>query len=263
MIYTPEYIKIAGAKNAEGDFATALGLPLEQQPKGNEFMTKYKDEVRQGARGLRLATPMTRRGSSSRRCSRQAPTARPSLGPSAPARSRRRDRHRRVRRERRQQAADHLRLQGDERRVEADASSVALSAAVTIAGRAPSSRAASRGPERSPRGTFDERYGQGVTYMEQVVIKRALVSVTDKTGVVEFCRALAEEFGVEIVSTGGTAKALADAGVPVRPIDDLTGFPEMMDGRVKTLHPRVHGGLLARRDVPEHMAARPRSTASA
>ena len=66
---------------------------------------------------------------------------------------------------------------------------------------------------------------------------------------------LSEEFGVEIVSTGGTAKALADAGVKVRPIDDLTGFPEMMDGRVKTLHPRVHGGLLARRDVPAHMAA--------
>jgi len=91
--------------------------------------------------------------------------------------------------------------------------------------------------------------------MSQVSIKRALVSVTDKTGVVDFCRVLAEEFGVEIVSTGGTAKALADAGVPVRPIDDLTGFPEMMDGRVKTLHPRVHGGLLARRDVPAHMAA--------
>ena len=91
--------------------------------------------------------------------------------------------------------------------------------------------------------------------MSDPVIKRALVSVTDKTGVVDFCRALAEEFGVEIVSTGGTAKVLAEAGVPVRPIDDLTGFPEMMDGRVKTLHPKVHGGLLARRDVPSHMAA--------
>jgi phosphoribosylaminoimidazolecarboxamide formyltransferase/IMP cyclohydrolase len=91
--------------------------------------------------------------------------------------------------------------------------------------------------------------------MDQVTIKRALVSVTDKTGVVEFCRALSDEFGVEIVSTGGTAKVLAEAGIPVRPIDDLTGFPEMMDGRVKTLHPRVHGGLLARRDVPGHMAA--------
>ncbi len=91
--------------------------------------------------------------------------------------------------------------------------------------------------------------------MSDIAIKRALVSVTDKTGVVEFCRALSEEFGVEIVSTGGTAKALSDGGVAVRPIDDLTGFPEMMDGRVKTLHPRVHGGLLARRDVPAHMAA--------
>ncbi|MDP2233152.1 MAG: bifunctional phosphoribosylaminoimidazolecarboxamide formyltransferase/IMP cyclohydrolase [Actinomycetota bacterium] len=91
--------------------------------------------------------------------------------------------------------------------------------------------------------------------MDHVQVKRALVSVTDKTGVAEFCKVLVEQFGVEIVSTGGTAKALADAGVPVRPIDDLTGFPEMMDGRVKTLHPKVHGGLLARRNVPEHMAA--------
>jgi len=90
--------------------------------------------------------------------------------------------------------------------------------------------------------------------MDRVTIRRALISVTDKTGVVDFCRELAAR-GVEIVSTGGTAKAIADAGVAVRPIDDLTGFPEMMDGRVKTLHPRVHGGLLARRDVPEHMAA--------
>src|SRR5512139_2861603 len=89
--------------------------------------------------------------------------------------------------------------------------------------------------------------------MEQVRIKRALVSVTDKTGVVDFARALADEFGVEVVSTGGTAKVLAEGGIKVRPIDDLTGFPEMMDGRVKTLHPKVHGGLLARRDVPEHM----------
>ncbi|MDY0087592.1 MAG: bifunctional phosphoribosylaminoimidazolecarboxamide formyltransferase/IMP cyclohydrolase [Coriobacteriia bacterium] len=91
--------------------------------------------------------------------------------------------------------------------------------------------------------------------MDHLQVKRALVSVTDKAGVVEFCRALVEEFGVEIVSTGGTAKVLAEAGLDVRPIDDLTGFPEMMDGRVKTLHPRVHGGLLARRDLPEHMAA--------
>jgi phosphoribosylaminoimidazolecarboxamide formyltransferase/IMP cyclohydrolase len=90
--------------------------------------------------------------------------------------------------------------------------------------------------------------------MDNVKIKRALVSVTDKTGVADFCRVLATEFGVEIVSTGGTAAALVEAGIPVRPIDDLTGFPEMMDGRVKTLHPKVHGGLLARRDSPTHMA---------
>jgi len=90
--------------------------------------------------------------------------------------------------------------------------------------------------------------------VDLVQVKRALVSVTDKTGVVDFVRVLAEEFGVEIVSTGGTAKVLADAGIAVRPIDDLTGFPEMMDGRVKTLHPKVHGALLARRDVEEHMA---------
>jgi phosphoribosylaminoimidazolecarboxamide formyltransferase/IMP cyclohydrolase len=88
--------------------------------------------------------------------------------------------------------------------------------------------------------------------MDHVQIKRALVSVSDKTGVVEFARALAG-LGVEVVSTGGTAKALADAGLSVRSIDDVTGFPEMMDGRVKTLHPKVHGGLLARRDDPEHM----------
>ena len=68
-------------------------------------------------------------------------------------------------------------------------------------------------------------------------IKRALMSVTDKTGIVDFARALHEEFGVEIVSTGGTAKVIEEAGVPVRPIADLTGFPEMMDGPVKTLHP--------------------------
>ena len=91
--------------------------------------------------------------------------------------------------------------------------------------------------------------------MDQVKVARALVSVTDKTGVVDFARSLHEEFGVEIVSTGGTAKVIAEAGIPVRPIDDLTGFPEMMDGRVKTLHPRVHGGLLARRDVQSHMDA--------
>ena len=85
-------------------------------------------------------------------------------------------------------------------------------------------------------------------------IERALISVTDKSGIVEFAQALVENFGVEIISTGGTAKVLEEAGVPVTPIEDFTGFPEMMDGRVKTLHPKVHGGLLARRDSEKHMA---------
>ena len=90
--------------------------------------------------------------------------------------------------------------------------------------------------------------------MADTPIKRALVSVTDKTGVVEFVKALEDEFGVEVISTGGTARVLEEAGVRVVPIEQYTGFPEMMDGRVKTLHPKVHGGLLARRDSPEHMA---------
>jgi phosphoribosylaminoimidazolecarboxamide formyltransferase/IMP cyclohydrolase len=89
---------------------------------------------------------------------------------------------------------------------------------------------------------------------DTVQIRRALLSVSDKTGLVELGRALAAK-GVDLVSTGGTAKALRDAGLPVRDISDLTGFPEMMDGRVKTLHPKVHGGLLAVRDNPEHVAA--------
>lgn len=90
--------------------------------------------------------------------------------------------------------------------------------------------------------------------MADCPIKRALVSVTDKTGVAEFVKALEDEFGVEVISTGGTARVLSEAGVKVVPIEQYTGFPEMMDGRVKTLHPKVHGGLLARRDNPEHMA---------
>jgi phosphoribosylaminoimidazolecarboxamide formyltransferase / IMP cyclohydrolase len=85
-------------------------------------------------------------------------------------------------------------------------------------------------------------------------IRRALLSVSDKTDLIPFARALSSR-GVEIISTGGTAKALTDAGIPVTPIDKVTGFPEMMDGRVKTLHPMVHGGLLALRDNPEHLAA--------
>jgi phosphoribosylaminoimidazolecarboxamide formyltransferase/IMP cyclohydrolase len=87
-----------------------------------------------------------------------------------------------------------------------------------------------------------------------VPIRRALLSVSDKTGIVELATGLAAK-GVELVSTGGTAKALRDAGLTVRDVSDLTGFPEMMDGRVKTLHPMVHGGLLAVRDDPAHAKA--------
>jgi phosphoribosylaminoimidazolecarboxamide formyltransferase/IMP cyclohydrolase len=86
-----------------------------------------------------------------------------------------------------------------------------------------------------------------------MTIQRALLSVSDKTGLVDFARALATA-GVELLSTGGTAKALRDAGLAVIDVADYTGFPEMLDGRVKTLHPKVHGGILARRDLPEHVA---------
>ena len=86
-------------------------------------------------------------------------------------------------------------------------------------------------------------------------IKRALVSVTDKTGIVNLCRVLSTDYGIEIVSTGGTAATLLEAGLDITAIEEITGFPEMMDGRVKTLHPKVHGGLLARRSNPAHMAA--------
>ncbi len=82
----------------------------------------------------------------------------------------------------------------------------------------------------------------------------ALISVSDKSGIVEFAQAL-HALGIKLISTGGTAKLLADKGLPVTEVAELTGFPEMLDGRVKTLHPKVHGGLLARRDLPEHMAA--------
>ena len=78
-------------------------------------------------------------------------------------------------------------------------------------------------------------------------IKRALISVSDKTGIVEFAKSLAD-FGVEIISTGGTAKALREAGLKVTEVSEVTGFPEMMDGRVKTLHPKIHGAFLALRD---------------
>src|SRR3954447_15970702 len=87
-----------------------------------------------------------------------------------------------------------------------------------------------------------------------VQVRRALLSVSDKTGIVDFARGLAE-LGVELVSTGGTARELQEAGLTVRAIEDFTGFPEIMDGRVKTLHPKLYAGLLARRDEPSHMLA--------
>jgi phosphoribosylaminoimidazolecarboxamide formyltransferase/IMP cyclohydrolase len=88
-----------------------------------------------------------------------------------------------------------------------------------------------------------------------VPVKRALISVSDKTGLAEFARALHSEFGIELISTGGTAKFLREVGLPVTDVSQVTGFPEMLDGRVKTLHPKVHGGLLGVRDNPEHLAA--------
>src|SRR5215831_11049267 len=89
---------------------------------------------------------------------------------------------------------------------------------------------------------------------DRAPVKRALISVSDKTGLVETAKALAG-LGVELVSTGGTRAAIAAAGLQVKDVAELTGFPEMMDGRVKTLHPMVHGGLLGVRDAPEHAAA--------
>jgi phosphoribosylaminoimidazolecarboxamide formyltransferase/IMP cyclohydrolase len=88
-----------------------------------------------------------------------------------------------------------------------------------------------------------------------VPVRRALLSVSDKTGLAEFARAIHLEFGVELISTGGTARFLREQGLPVVDVAEVTGFPEMMDGRVKTLHPMIHGGLLALRDQPEHTAA--------
>jgi phosphoribosylaminoimidazolecarboxamide formyltransferase/IMP cyclohydrolase len=84
-------------------------------------------------------------------------------------------------------------------------------------------------------------------------VKRALISVWDKTGIVDFARALVDEFGIEILSTGGTARTLQDAGIPVTLVEEITGFAEMLDGRVKSLHPKIHAAILADRDNPEHM----------
>src|SRR5579875_505063 len=88
----------------------------------------------------------------------------------------------------------------------------------------------------------------------EVQVARALLSVSDKAGIVEFARGLAE-LGIEIISTGGTARELSEAGLSVRSITDLTGFPEIMDGRVKTLHPKLYASLLAVRDDPAHVEA--------
>ena len=82
---------------------------------------------------------------------------------------------------------------------------------------------------------------------------RALLSVYDKTGLIDFARAL-NAAGYALVSTGGTQAAIADAGIPARHVEDITGFPEILDGRVKSLHPAIYGGILARRDIPEHNA---------
>ncbi len=94
----------------------------------------------------------------------------------------------------------------------------------------------------------------GINSQRRLPVKRALISVSDKQGIVEFAKALAA-LGVELISTGGTAKLLAQEGLPVKEVAQVTDFPEMLDGRVKTLHPKVHAGLLARRDLPAHMAA--------
>lgn len=88
--------------------------------------------------------------------------------------------------------------------------------------------------------------------MELLPIKRAILSVTDKTGLVEFARFLADH-GVELVSTGGTMRVLKDAGLPVLAVSEVTGFPEILDGRVKTLHPRIHAGILANKNNPAHL----------
>ena len=85
-------------------------------------------------------------------------------------------------------------------------------------------------------------------------IQRVLISVTDKTGIAAFARELAD-LGAELISTGGTARLLREAGMPVRDVSEVTGFPEMLDGRVKTLHPKITGGILAMRGKPEHMRA--------
>src|SRR3954453_22638568 len=101
-------------------------------------------------------------------------------------------------------------------------------------------------------GTTEDQAPE-VTQPGAVRVRRALLSVSDKSGLVDFARGLSE-LGVEIVSTGGTARELADAGIETRPIDDYTGFPEILDARVKTINPKIAAGVLAVRDNPEHVA---------
>src|SRR5664279_1033960 len=109
-----------------------------------------------------------------------------------------------------------------------------------------------RGQDR-PRGNDGRNGGMTDGMSERQPVRRALVSVYDKTGIEEFARAL-NSAGVDIVSTGSTASRIAAAGIPVTPVEDLTGFPECLDGRVKTLHPRVHAGILADRRLESHRA---------
>ncbi|HVA79887.1 MAG TPA: bifunctional phosphoribosylaminoimidazolecarboxamide formyltransferase/IMP cyclohydrolase, partial [Candidatus Binataceae bacterium] len=87
---------------------------------------------------------------------------------------------------------------------------------------------------------------------DTIVIRRALLGVSDKSGLAEFARVL-ERHGVELISTGGTRSALVAAGLRIKAVEEFTGFPEMLDGRVKTLHPKIHGGILARRSEPSHL----------
>jgi len=105
----------------------------------------------------------------------------------------------------------------------------------------------------SSPGIFSDSM-EAMTQPGEVRVRRALLSVSDKTGVVEFARGLVG-LGIELLSTGGTATALREGGLEVRSVEDFTGFPEIMGGRVKTLHPKLYAGLLALRDDEEHMAA--------
>src|ERR671931_2594026 len=104
--------------------------------------------------------------------------------------------------------------------------------------------------DRATTAAGEQAPGRGPS---SISVGRALISVSDKTGIVDFARGLAR-LGIEIVSTGGTAAALREAGVEVRDVSELTGSPELLGGRVKTLHPRLHAALLASRDDPDHMA---------